>query len=213
MKYLEVKRDLESIKNLKTKDVDLYDKKLIKEKVDVSDLKEYAIKDQLVHRTYFQVSLAELKTYEEKFEFIEDNFDLLQDWWHVDQLMQFLRNKPIDFNYAYAKAKEYIKNDNPFVRRWGYVLFLMDFQKNPEYAPYILKLFKDDDAYYVEMGEAWLLADMAIFSFDQVYDFLLSSGLKYDILGKAIQKMCDSFRISDEHKEQVKAIRDKIRDN
>ena len=90
MTHVEILRDLESIENLRTKDVDLYNKRLIRDKTDVSELRDFVLENQLLHRTYFQVSVGLLPNNELRFKFIEDNFELLQDWWHVDQLLQFI---------------------------------------------------------------------------------------------------------------------------
>ena len=210
--FQEVISDLEKIEHLKTKDLDSYNKMLIKNNVDVSSLKEHVLTTQLIHRTFFQVSLGLLNDYEEQFSFIEENEDLLQDWWHVDQLIQFIK-RPIDFDFAYHKAKSYLKSDKPFVRRWGYVLFLAGLQKDCKNTSIILSLLKDDDEYYVQMAEAWLICDLAIYNTSTVVNYLEESKLKYNILGKAIQKICDSFRISSETKEYVKALREKLKQN
>ena len=212
MKYEEIVNDLRSIENLKTKDVDKYNKKLIKEKADVSDLKDYVLKDSLVHRTYFQVSMGKLKTYQEQFKFVEDNCDLLQDWWHVDQLTQFIK-KPVDFDYAFKMAKEYIDSDKPFVRRWGYVLFLVGLQKDVTHTKEILSLMKDDDEYYVQMAEAWLICDLAVFNVDEVMKFTEYTKLHYNIMGKAVQKICDSFRFTAQEKDFFKNKREKLKAN
>lgn len=212
MKYEEVKEYLCSIENLKTKDVDKYNKKLIKEKADVSDLKTHALSDQLVHRTYFQVSLGELNNIEEQLEFIEENSELLQDWWHVDQLLQFII-KPVDFQFAFNKAKKYIIDEKTFVRRWGYVIFLSGLQKEPSYTKQILSLMKDDEEYYVRMAEAWVISEMAVFNIAEVIEFLDNTDIKYNIMGKAIQKICDSYRISKEDKDIAKSFRSKLKKN
>lgn len=212
MNYEEIANDLRCIENLKTKDIDKYNKRLIKENIDVSDLKNYALTDQLVHRTYFQVSLGKLKNFKEQLEFIEENQDLLQDWWHTDQLNQFLK-KPLDFNFTFDKSKIYIQSEKTFVRRWGYVLLLAGLQKNAEYTNDILSLIKDDDEYYVQMAQAWLICDLAVYNTNAVAKFIKSSKLKYNILGKAIQKICDSYRISAEDKEKFKAMRNNLKHN
>lgn len=210
--YESVVKDLLAITNRRTADVDRYNKLLIKNKEDVSQLKDFVLSNQMVHRTYFQVSLGLMNSVEQQFLFIEQNEDLLQDWWHVDQLTQFIK-RPVDFSFALSKAQQYIEFSKPFVRRWGYVLFLVGLQKNKNYTEQILSLMKDDDEYYVQMAEAWLIADLAVFNVEAVKSFLQTSKLKYNILGKAIQKMCDSFRISQRDKAFVKSLRSKLKDN
>lgn len=210
--YESVVKDLLAITNRRTAEVDRYNKLLIKNKEDVSQLKDFVLSNQMVHRTYFQVSLGLLNSVEQQFLFIEQNEDLLQDWWHVDQLTQFIK-RPVDFSFALSKSQQYIASTKPFVRRWGYVLFLLGLQKDKNYTEQILSLMKDDDEYYVQMAEAWLIADLAVFNVEAVKSFLQISKLKYNILGKAIQKMCDSFRISQQDKAFVKSLRIKFKDN
>lgn len=212
MKYDEIVSDLRNIKNIKTKDIDKYNKDLIIRKVDVSDLCKYVIRDDLVNRTYFQVSLGLLEDYKQQLLFIEENNKLLNDWWHVDQLVQFI-TRPMDFDYVYNLALRYIGSENKFLRRWGYVIFISGLQKDKRYTKKILDLIKDDSEYYVRMAEAWLICELAVYNFSEVFEYLNNSKIKYNILGKAIQKICDSFRISEEEKNAVKSLRDKLKRN
>ena len=99
--------EFSAIPKIKTKDIDTYNKRLIKNATDVSEIKEYILTHQILHRTYFQVSLGLLTSVEQQFSFLEDNADYLQDWWYVDQLTQFLL-KPINLEFALGKASEYV---------------------------------------------------------------------------------------------------------
>ena len=69
----------------------------------------------------------------------------------------------------------------------------------------------DDEHYYVQMGEAWLIAELAVTEPDKVYKWLNVNALRYNINGKAIQKICDSYRISDEWKERYKELRARLK--
>ena len=194
----------------KTKDVDRFNRGLIKKQVDVSFLEDIILEKQQYHRTFFQVSLAQKQGIEEKLCFIEKHFDKLQDWWHVDQLSQFV-DKELTFDLVYEKAKKYIESDLPFVRRWGYVIFMPTLVKDEKVTDQILALFKDDDEYYVQMAEAWLLSYIGIYHTEKALEYLNKCPLKYNIVGKAIQKICDSFRVSAENKALFKEIRKKYK--
>ena len=189
----------------KTKDVDRLNRSLIKRHEDVSFLGDIILSKQEYHRTFFQVSLAQLKGIEAKFAFIEDNFDKLQDWWHVDQLSQFV-DKELVFDFVYEKAKEYIQSDMPFARRWGYVMFMPSLVKVEDAAEKLFPLFKDDDHYYVQMAEAWLISYLGMYHSEKTLEYLQTCGLNYNIVGKGIQKICDSFRVSDEWKLRFKEV-------
>ncbi len=206
MTLQEFEVEFSRLKDYKTKTIDTFNKKLIKDKVDVSFLKPSIADNEKYYRTYFQVSIKNLQNVDDKFRFIEDNFHLLHDWWHVDILPCFLENS-MDFEYAYKKAVQYIESDLPYVRRFGYVLFIPRLVKDKENMDKLLALLKNDDVYHVVMGEAWLLSFIAMCDADQAYEYLKECDLKYNIVGKAIQKICDSFVVSEEDKERFKGLR------
>lgn len=78
------------------------------------------------------------------------------------------------------------------------------------HAEKILPLMHDDDHYYVQMAEGWLIAELAVHEPETVYAWM-QNDLKYNINGKAIQKICDSFRITDEWKAEFKKLRPALR--
>ncbi len=192
--------------NYKTKDVDALNRQLIKQKADVAFLRPLILERQQYYRTYFQVSLAYLPTIEEKLAFIEDHFDLLGDWWHTDMLPQFLGNR-LSFDYALEKAGRYVQSELPYVRRWGYVMFIPRLVRDPENLEPLFSLLKDDSAYHVVMAQAWLISYLAMCDPDRTWQYLSTCCLHYDIAGKAIQKICDSHVILPEDKARFKALR------
>ncbi len=190
----------------KTKDVDKFNKRFIKENIDVSFLRPVLAEHQEYYRTYFQVTIMQLKSKEEKMAFIEDNFDLLHDWWHVDGIVSFLGDS-LDFDYALRKAKKYIKSDLPYVRRLGFVLFIPRLVRDATKIEPLFELFENDEEYHVIMGESWLLSYLAMCDADRTYNYILNCDLKNNIVGKAIQKICDSYVVSDDVKERFKSLR------
>ena len=189
-----------------TADVDRFNRSLIRAGQDVSFLRDVVLDKQRYHRTYFQVSLAQRGSVAEKFQFLEENFDLLQDWWHVDQLSQFV-DKQLTFEFGLEKAKSYVFDPRPFVRRWGYVLFMPTLVKDPRAPEALFPLFRNDDEYYVQMAEGWLLSYLGIYHPEKTLEYLAKCPVDYRIAGKAIQKICDSYRVSDEWKQRFREIR------
>ena len=57
------------------------------------------------------------------------------------------------------------------------------------------------------MAEAWLISYMAIYHTEETLEYLKTKPLNYNIMGKAIQKTLDSFRVQKEDKEKFKEIR------
>ncbi len=206
MTYEEFQNEFATLGNCKTKDVDRFNKKLIKQREDVSFLRPYVLDNQKYYRTYFQVSLGLCDGTDEKIEFINSNLELLQDWWHTDALPVFLADE-ISFDLAYKNAVRWVKSDLPFVRRLGYIIFIPRLVKDKANVDKLLDLLKNDSEYYVVMGEAWLISFLAMCDPEKTYCYLQNCDLKYNIVGKAIQKICDSYVVSQADKEKFKSLR------
>ena len=198
-----VQADIDALpKNYKTKDVDALIKRYVKASVDVSALREYVLSEQQFHRIYFYVSLQQISNVDARMEFIHNNL-LFSDWWHTDELIGYIAD--LDFEKALDFARGYVRSNDPFIQRWGYVLFISRLGRGHSDA--LLPLMQNSEHYYVQMGQAWLIAELAVDEPDAVYKWMPGNGLAYNINGKAIQKICDSFRISDEWKDCFKGLR------
>ena len=206
-----IRRDVDALpENYKTKDVDALISRYVREKYDVSCLREFVLSEQDLHRIYYYVSLKQIRDVNARAEFIDRNL-LFSDWWHTDQLIKFV--SALDFKTAMRYAKRYVKSRDLFVRRWGYVMWISKLCRDTQHVDDILALMKNDDEYYVQMGQAWLIAELAIFFPERVLEWMENeNGLYYNINGKVIQKICDSFRISSENKEKFKALRQRLRE-
>lgn len=193
----------------KTKDIDILIKRYIKAGADVSELREHILDEQILHRFYYFVALKQMKDVYQRMEFIHNNL-LFSDWWHTDQLTKFV--KEIDFDTAFAYAREYVKSDDPYIRRWGYVMFISELCRDKRNLEKMLTLFKNDDHYTNQMAEGWLICELARFFPEEMLKwFKEENNLSYKINSKAIQKICDSYRIADEVKERFKALREVMR--
>ncbi len=202
-----VQHDLETLPpHYKTGDVDRLIRQYGKQKADVSALRPYILSEQQFHRIYYYVSLDQMKDVNARMAFIHENL-LFSDWWHTDQLIHYVAN--LNFDTALGYATDYVRSEDPFIRRWGYVLFISKLCKG--HALELLPLMHNDAHYYVQMAESWLIAQLAIWEPEAVYQWFQSNDLNYAINGKAIQKICDSFRISDEWKEKYKQLRPELR--
>ena len=204
----QIQKDLDALpEHYKTGDVDRLIRLLVNQKADVSALRPYILSEQQFHRIYFYVTLDQIMNVDERMSFIHENL-LFSDWWHTDQLIHYVAD--LDFDTALRYAREYIHDDAPFIRRWGYVLFISRLCKG--HAAELLPLMHDDDAYYVQMAEAWLIAELAIYEPEAVWEWFRENDLKYKINGKAIQKICDSYRIPEDWKRRYKELRPALRE-
>ena len=203
-----VQKDLNTLStHYKTGDVDRLIRGYVKQKADVSALRPYILTQQQFHRIYYYVTLDQIKDVDQRMAFIHENL-LFSDWWHTDQIISYVAN--LDFDAALKFAKDYIHSEDPFIRRWGYVLFISKLCKG--HADQLLPLMHDDEHYYVQMAQAWLIAELAVHEPEATLDWFGKNDLKYNINGKAIQKICDSFRITDDWKAEFKKLRPGLRE-
>ena len=204
-------RDIEALPpDYKTKDIDALIRRYVKEQYDMSALRGEILTEQRLHRIYFYTSLKQLKSVYDRAAFIDNNL-LFSDWWHTDQLIRFV--SALDYETARRYSEKYLQSADLFVRRWGYVLWISKLCRDGAHVDELLSLMKNDDAYYVQMAQAWLIAELAIFFPELVRRWMDGENtLSYSINGKAIQKICDSFRISAENKERFKALRPKLKE-
>ena len=193
-------------KGYKTAAVDVLIRKYIKAGADVSDLREYVLEHRYLHRIYYFVSLKQIKSPTERMKFIHENL-IFNDWWHTDQLIKFIRD--LDFDTAFNYAREYVKSEDPYIRRWGYVMFISKLGRSSEKnLEKMLSLLKNDAHYTNQMAQGWLICELAIFFPERILEwFKISNNLDYRINSKAIQKISDSFRIKECVKEEFKALR------
>jgi len=207
---LTVERVLEDLaalpENYKTAEVDRLIGGYVRQRLDPAPLRPHILKDQRLHRIYFFVALKQLPKVADRMSFVHGNL-LFSDWWHTDQLIGFVADLPLEEALAYAR--EYVRSEDPFIRRWGYVLFISKLGRG--HAEELLPLLHEDDHYTVQMAQAWLISELAVFQPELIFSWLPENGLSYGINGKAIQKICDSYRISREWKERFKELRPQLK--
>ena len=192
--------------NYKTGDVDRLIRTYVARKSDSAPLREHILKDQRLHRIYFFVALKQLSRVADRMTFIHKNL-LFSDWWHTDQLIGFVADLPLEEALPYAR--EYVASEDPFIRRWGYVLFISKLGRG--HAEELQPLIHEDGHYTDQMAQGWLISELAVFQPEVMFTWLPGNGLGYGINGKAIQKISDSYRISLEWKVKFKALRPLLR--
>lgn len=192
--------------NYRTGDVDRLIRAYVRQKMDPAPLRGHILADQRLHRIYFFVALKQIPKVADRMAFIHEDL-IFSDWWHTDQLIGFVADLPLEEALAYAR--EYVRSEDPFIRRWGYVLFISKLGRG--HAEELLTLLHEDDHYTVQMAQAWLISELAVFQPELIFSWLPGNGLSYGINGKAIQKICDSYRISREWKERFRSLRPQLK--
>lgn len=104
----------------------------------------------------------------------------------------------------------WMKNSKPYVCRYGMGMLMgnyLDERFKPEYLNYPASIRTGE--YYVNMMTAWLFATALAKQWDSTLPFIEEERLDRWTHNKAIQKACESFRVTEEHKEYLKTLRRK----
>ena len=183
-------------------------KKIAASSWNVDEFKDYS---STLKWYWFNINLLRFKNFDDTMFFIDQNLDYFSSWYSVDGSLMFIKRKGLTFEKIYEYAKRYTKDDKrEFVCRFGYFLFFTC-ELSTEQIKKIEELLHDDERYYVQMMEAWLLCEMVVRNPYEGYEVLQRSKLKYNILGKAIRKCQDSFKIKEDMKHNIKNLREEKR--
>lgn len=202
----EIQNDISLLNsNFKTKDIDGLIKKYVKRKEEVEYNYSLLKNDHWLQRIFFYTHLKNIKEPKDRFLFIDKYKDLFSFWADNDQLIGFIRK--CDFDFIYEYSKEYIKSNIEFIKRWGYVMYILHPSKlDIEKTKLILELISKENRHSLILAQAWLLCELAIYHQELIYDYLKKDLINYKIKSMTITKINDSFRISKEWKEKFKGL-------
>lgn len=170
------------------------------------DLNDYKINNIFELRfVYFLIGISRTKTFSEGIDFILENSDEYLGWAITDSTYQYIALED-DFKNVLTTLKMLLKNKNEYIRRLAY-LICFKYLKNKDNLSNIFRLFKNDEAYYVQMVESWLLCELYIFYQEETFMFLKETNLDKIIVNKAISKIHDSYRVIKDGKEKAKLLK------
>ena len=219
--YNDLLIDLEKLKNEKNI---LFSKKILNTKLDLFGLKTKQVlevakkykdidvstfeldKYYEVNYLYFYIYLKKNKNIDDQINFLVANRSHLENWAIVDGTSKLL----VDFKLN--DSKKFLKFNDEFIVRYPYICMLK-FTKNLQNINEIFSYLKNDDRYYVKMGEGWLLSYCFINHFDETYKYYENTTIDKSILLIGIQKAIDSFRVSEENKLKLKELRRTLRND
>ena len=129
-------------------------------------------------------------------------------WAMTDSVFPTLRFLESEKPLLWAFAMECIAGPGEYIVRSGIVILLRFFIAEAEPVAALLRGIRDE-RYYVQMAVAWCFAEMAVDHYEIVEKVLESGELHPFIHNKTIQKMRESYRISEEKKEAAQRLRRK----
>ncbi len=176
--------------------------------------KEAEAKDflkQLPH-TYYEeymlhaLLLAEIKDYDACMQAVEAFLPYIDNWAICDGLSPkvFKDHKP----ELLEKIRQWIPSKHPYICRFGMEM-LMRWFLDEDFKPEYLKMPASvrSEEYYVNMMTAWFFATALAKQWDATIPYLEKRVLDPWTHNKTIQKARESFRITPEQKEYLKALK------
>ena len=139
---------------------------------------------------------------------IEAFLPYVDNWAVCDGLCAHLKHFFKSPKDGYPFVLQCAKSNSTYTARFGLVC-LLDYYIDKEHIQDILSLCKSikSDEYYVNMALAWLISFCLIKEYDSTLPLLSEKSLNKWVHNKAIQKACESYRISNDKKAYLRSLK------
>ena len=158
--------------------------------------------ENLIH--FFMVAM--IKNFDECVAEVEKFLPYIDCWPVCDQSSPKVFKKNHERLLPYIK--KWISSDHVYTARFGMRMLMNEFL-GEDFKPEFLELVarKKGEDYYLKMMIAWYFATALAKQYDATLPVIEKHLLEPWTHNKAIQKACESFRVSDEHKEYLKTLK------
>lgn len=191
------------IKGLKTREIEEFAIELVEKKVEFSSL-PLTCHDEIMLAG--MVIGHSKKKSNDKIKDIEKLLPYIDNWATCDMIIPRLK--------GLEKHKEFFVNllhsNRPFYIRFG-IVWLMKYLLRKDIRG-IVNLINENvksTNYYVEMALAWCYSDALVFDYEYMIEFVQKLK-RYIVRNRTLQRACESSRISDELKKEIRALRSKL---
>lgn len=147
---------------------------------------------------------------EKKKEYIISFVPKINSWAICDSFCVDLKDADKNPEFFWKIISKYFKSNKEYELRFA-VVMLLDHYVKEEYIDKIFEVVDNikNEEYYVEMGIAWLVAEMYIKFPKQTMKYLKNCNLNKFTYNKALQKARESYRVSKEEKEILNKMKKK----
>ena len=150
--------------------------------------------------------LCEMKDFDACVQAVEDFLPYVDNWATCDQMSPgvFRKNKQALLPYIRC----WIASERCYTRRFGTGMLMSHFL-DEDFREEYLSLVSDirSEEYYVNMMIAWYFATALAKQYEAALPYLENRRLDPWVHNKTIQKAVESFRVSDEHKACLRALK------
>ena len=164
------------------------------------------LNDDYYEVTFIKLTAVSYLPWEEFVKYVDKCVPLIDNWATCDcfkadcikgHRQEFLRY-----------VQRYLATDKEFYQRYA-LTSLLSFYVDGQYLEIIFDAVKsaNTDYYYVHMAAAWLIAEVLVKQFDRGAEFLQLNALDKKTHNKAIQKACESYRLTKEQKDFLRGLK------
>lgn len=166
---------------------------------------------QLPHRYYEENNLhafiiEQSRDFDEALRFANQFLPYIDNWATCDSFTPKVFGKHPD--ELLTAVEGWITSSHTYTVRYAIrmlMAFFLDERFKPEYASMVAAVKSDE--YYIKMMVAWYFATALAKQYDTAIGFIISRKLAPWTHNKAIQKAIESYRISNEQKEELKMLK------
>lgn len=147
-------------------------------------------------------------TIEETFKYLKSFVPKINSWAVCDTTCSNLKITKKYMREMWKFLEKYINSDREYEIRFALVMYL-NYYLTEEYMDEILEKIDKitNKEYYVQMAIAWLVSFAYIKQKEKTEKYLYKNNLDKFTLNKSIQKICESYRVSDEDKIKLRKIK------
>ena len=159
--------------------------------------------DDYYEVTFLKCACAALLPYGEFIKYVDRLVSLLDNWATCDCFVASCIRKHREDFLPYIE--KYFSDGREYVRRYSLVTLLHDYMEET-YLPLIFSYLRrcgEEEYFYVMMAAAWLLAEVLVKFYEAGIAFLQEGSIPNRIRNKAIQKARESFRLTEEQKNEL----------
>ena len=145
---------------------------------------------------------------EETFKYLKNFVPKINNWAVCDTTCSNLKITKKHMKEMWEFLEQYINSDKEYEIRFALVMYL-NYYLTDEYIDEILKKVDKitNKEYYVQMAIAWLISFSYIKQKEKTKKYLLKNNLDKFTHNKSIQKICESYRVLQEEKEELRKIK------
>jgi 3-methyladenine DNA glycosylase AlkD len=146
--------------------------------------------------------------FEEKLGYVKAFVPRINNWAVCDTFCGDLKQVKQKPDMMYDFLQPYLTSDKEYELRFGAVI-LMQYYINDEYIDKVLAWYDKirHEGYYVKMAAAWGLSVCFVKYREKTLEFLEHCSLDTFTYNKTIQKIRESYRVSNEDKEMLKGMK------